>query len=77
MRPGVHYDQMYAPVASWNSIRLLLILVATMGWYTQQIDYVLAFPQAPVEKKIYMKVPKGFQVTGKNKDEYIVNSTIS
>ena len=32
MRQGVHYDQTYAPVASWNSIRLLLILVATMGW---------------------------------------------
>ena len=31
MKPGVHYDQTYAPVASWNSIRLLLILVATMG----------------------------------------------
>ncbi len=43
-----------------------------MGWYTQQIDYVLAFPQAPVEKEIYMKAPKGFKVTGKNADDYVL-----
>ena len=72
MKHGIHYDQTYAPVASWNSIRLLLILVATMGWHTQQIDYVLAFPQAPVEKEIYMKIPKGFRVTGNNHDDYVL-----
>ncbi len=72
MKPGVHYDQTYAPVASWNSIRLLLILVAMMGWHTQQIDYVLAFPQAPVEKEIYMKIPKGFEVTGENAKDYVL-----
>ena len=61
MKYGLHYDQTYAPVASWNSIRLLLILVATFGWYTQQIDYVLAFPQAPVEKETYMKIPNSLK----------------
>ena len=72
MKPGIYYDQTYAPVALWHSIMLLSILVDTMGWYTQQIDYILAFPQAPVEKEIYMKVPKGFQVMGKDQDEYVL-----
>ena len=72
MVKGLHYDQTYAPVASWNSIRVLLALVATFGWHTQQIDYVLAFPQAPVEKEIYMKVPKGFCITGDNPNDYIL-----
>ena len=43
-----------------------------MGWYTQQIDYMLAFPQAPVEKEIYMKIPKGFRVTGKDRDDCVL-----
>ena len=64
MKKGIHYDQTYSPVASWNSIRLVLSLIAAFGWHTQQIDYVLAFPQAPVEKEIYMEVPKGFEVDG-------------
>jgi len=42
MKEGVHYDETYAPVASWNSIRMLLTLSAVHGWHTKQIDYVLA-----------------------------------
>ena len=72
MVKGIHYNQTYAPVASWNSIRIMLALVAAMGWHTQQIDYVLAFPQAPVEKDIYMKVPKGFRITGKDPTNYVL-----
>jgi hypothetical protein len=62
MKQGVHYDQTYAPVASWNSIRTLLIMSALHGWHTRQIDYVLAFPQAPVERDIYMQIPSGFRI---------------
>jgi len=72
MKHGLHYNQTYAPVVSWNSIRLLLTLVATKGWHTQQIDYVSAFPQAPVEKEIYMKIPRGFEVTGKDPSDYVL-----
>ena len=37
------------------------------------MDYVLAFPQAPIERDLYMKIPKGYQVeSGKNED-YVLN----
>ena len=54
------YDQTYAPVASWDIIRLLLILVLVHSWYTIQLDYVLAFTQALVDRNLYMNIPKGF-----------------
>jgi hypothetical protein len=47
-REGIDYDQTYAPVATWESIRLLLGMVLKNKWKTKQLDYVLAFPQAPV-----------------------------
>ena len=72
MRHGEHYDMTYAPVASWNSVRLLLALSAIHGWHTTQIDYVLAFPQAPVERDIYMEIPKGFEVEGANRKDYVL-----
>ena len=73
MQKGIHYDQTYAPVASWKSIRLLLIMVAKYGWHSKQLDYVLAFPQAPVEKEIYMKIPKGFKMSdGFNSEEHVL-----
>ena len=73
MPEGIHYDQTYAPVASWNSVRLLLALASMNGWHTTQIDYVLAFPQAPVERDIYMEIPKGFQLSGNiDPKEYVL-----
>jgi hypothetical protein len=70
MKPGVHYEETYAPVASWNSIRMLLTLTAVHDWHTKQLDYVLAFPQAPVEKELYMSIPKGFDIDVGRTDDY-------
>ena len=64
MTKGVHYDKVYAPVASWTYIRLLLTMIVLHNWTTNQIDYVQAFPQAPAEKDLYLKVPAGFEVEG-------------
>ena len=70
MKRGQHYDKVYAPVASWATIRLLMVLVSLHGWSTKQIDYVQAFPQAPVEKDLYLKVPAGFDIENGNKNDY-------
>jgi hypothetical protein len=57
---GVHYDASYSPVVSWTTIRLLLTLTLVMGWYTRQIDFVLAFPQAETWTNLFMEVPGHF-----------------
>ena len=73
MRHGVHYNETYSPVASWNSVRMLLTLTAVHGWHTKQIDYVQAFAQAPVEKTLYMKIPAGVELEdGANTKEYVL-----
>ena len=66
----MHYDQTYAPVASWETICLLLTMVLKNNWKTRQLDYVLAFPQAPAERELYMKIPKGIQVNSST--EYVL-----
>ena len=66
------YDETYAPVATWKSIRLLLILVLIHSWHTVQLDYVLAYTQAPVEREMYMKIPRGFEIKGADRDEYLL-----
>lgn len=64
MRYGEHYNETYSPVASWNSVRMLLTMTAVHGWHTKQIDFVQAFAQAPAEKTLYMKVPAGVKIDG-------------
>ena len=52
IKKGIHYEQKYAPVASWNSIQLLLTLSLVHKWKTVKLDCVLTFPQKPVEKEL-------------------------
>ena len=72
MEQGKHYDKSYAPVVRWSSIRLLLILAACLNWHTSQIDYVQAFPQAPAERELYLKIPAGFEVEGGDNSKYVL-----
>jgi Reverse transcriptase (RNA-dependent DNA polymerase) len=59
MIQGKHFDNTYAPALSWSTIRLFLILVIINQWKSRQIDFVLAYPQAPVPRPTYMELPKG------------------
>eukprot|EP00980_Cylindrotheca_fusiformis_P004617 scaffold983_cov82-Cylindrotheca_fusiformis.AAC.1 len=45
---------------------------ALNNWHTTQIDYVLAFPQAPVDREIYMHIPKGFKIDQGNTQDYVL-----
>jgi hypothetical protein len=67
---GVNFWETFAPVASWSTIRLVLILALIYGWDSRQIDFVLAYTQAAVECELYMSIPKGFEVEGD--EEYVL-----
>jgi Reverse transcriptase (RNA-dependent DNA polymerase) len=72
---GVNFWETYAPVAAWSSIRLLLVCSAIKGWNTKQLDFVLAYPQAPVETDIFMEIPPGFESTdGGDKVIHLINN---
>ena len=73
MKKGEHYDMTYSPVASWNSVRMLLTLTALHGWHTKQIDFVQSFAQAPIEKTLYMKIPAGVVLEdGSDQRDYVL-----
>ena len=72
MKKGIDYDLTYAPVVRWSSIRLTLILSLLNDWHTVQLDYVHAFPQAPIEKEMFMKIPAGIQIKEGNNKDYVL-----
>ena len=69
---GRDYQHTYTPVASWPAIRLLMVLTAIYSWHTVQLDYVSAYPQAPVERTLYMKIPKGCQISGGTSKDHVL-----
>ena len=58
---GVHYWDTYAPVVTWQAVRLFLILLILLGWQSRQLDFVMAYPQAPAEIPLYMRLPQGYR----------------
>ena len=62
MRPGVHYNQTHAPVLAWGFIMILLSTVLLNIWNIIQLDYMLTFPQAPVDRECYIKITNGIDL---------------
>ena len=43
---------------------ILAKAIIQAGWHSKQIDFVMAYTQAPVEWDMYMEILKGFEVEG-------------
>ena len=71
MRQGICYNQTYASVASWESIRILLYTVLRNNLKTIYIDYLLSFPQSSVERECYIDIPKVIEVHSETK--WVIN----
>ena len=61
---GENFWETYAPVVNWLSVRILFALSVIHDLDTRSIDFVLAFPQAPLDVDVFMELPYGFAVDG-------------
>src|SRR6266852_9072531 len=57
---GLDYDEIFSPVAQFESLRLLLALAALEDWEIHQMDMKSAFLNELLDEKIYMEQPEGF-----------------
>jgi hypothetical protein len=57
---GRDFWGVYAPVISWLTIHLLLLLSSILDLKQWQVDYTQAFPQAPLHDPVYVCVPQGW-----------------
>ena len=63
-RYGVDYDETYAPVARFPSIRAILALAAHHDWELHQMDVKSAYLNGDLEEDIYMTQPEGYVAPG-------------
>lgn len=66
-KPGVDFDETFAPVARIESIRLLCAIAAALDWEIHVIDVDSAFlnSEMPDEQPAYVKQPAGFEAKGR------------
>ena len=55
------YEEIFAPVAIYTSIRLVLALATVMKWKIHQMDVKTAFLNGVLEKEVYVEKPLGFE----------------
>jgi hypothetical protein len=62
---GRNYYDTYALVVTWFAIRLLIVFGILFHSALHQVDFVMAFPQAPIEMKMgmYMELLTGIHTT--------------
>src|SRR5579875_2010750 len=62
---GVDFNETFAPVAKFSTIRCILALGAAMDLEMHQMDVKTAFLNGELEEDIYMDQPQGFVQRGK------------
>ena len=44
----------------WPTIRFFFFMALLREWHTRQVDLGMAYPHAPVEVPLYLRIPQGF-----------------
>jgi hypothetical protein len=60
---GVDYNETFALVARYPSIRTIIAIAAKMGWSIHQMDVKTTFLNGFIEEEVYIEQPQGFEVS--------------
>jgi hypothetical protein len=62
---GVDYDENFALVVIYTSIRVVISIAVEMGWKIHQMDVKTAFLNGLSQEEVYIEKPLAFEVHGR------------
>ena len=68
-KEGIDYEETFAPVARYTSIRAVISLAAQMGWQIHQMDVKTTFLNGELKEEVYIEQPEGF--VAHNKETHV------
>ena len=64
-KEGIDYDETFASVARYISIKTIIAIASAMGWKLHQMDVKTTFLNGVIEEEVYIEQLEGFVVHGK------------
>ena len=61
---GIDYEEVFAPVARLDTVRLLISLAAHHRWKLYHLDVKSAFLNCILEEEVYIQQPESFLIKG-------------
>ena len=61
-KEGIDYEETFAPVARYTSIRTIMALASMMKWDFHQMDVKTTFLNGVIKQEVYIEQPQGFEV---------------
>ena len=58
----IDYDETFAPVARYTSIRTIMALASMIKWNLHQMDVNTTFLNGVIEEEVYIEQLEGFEV---------------
>ena len=63
-REGIDFEEVFAPVARMESVRLLLALAVVKDWRIHHLDIKSAFLNGELAETVFVRQPLGYAVKG-------------
>jgi hypothetical protein len=64
-KEGINYEETFAPVARYTSIRTIIALTSVLGWKLHQMDVKTTFLNGKIEHEVFVEQPNGFVLHNK------------
>ncbi|KAB2608298.1 hypothetical protein D8674_011466 [Pyrus ussuriensis x Pyrus communis] len=75
-KPGIDFNETFAPVARLDTIRTLIALAAQKEWKLFQLDVKSAFLNGVLKEEVYVDQPQGFVIQGKKDKVYKLSKAL-
>ncbi|KAL3611553.1 hypothetical protein D5086_002573 [Populus alba] len=67
---GINYSEVFAPVARWDTIKVVLAFATQKGWYVYQLDVKNVFLHGELNEDVFVDQPQGFTKKGEEHKVY-------
>ncbi|GJT98735.1 putative RNA-directed DNA polymerase [Tanacetum coccineum] len=75
-KQGIDYDEVFAPVARIETVRVILALSGSNGWRVHHLDVKSAFLNGALEEEVYVSQPEGYVKRGEVNKVYKLSKAL-